>query len=69
MTDAPAGWPSPADFAAPPSTADRERWDDADRSARPARCERVRARFADAGIDADHIIDAALLAIDLGGSR
>ncbi|HET8785652.1 MAG TPA: Xaa-Pro peptidase family protein [Candidatus Limnocylindrales bacterium] len=52
MTLARAAWPTPADFAAPPSGADRRRWDDADRAARPARQERVRARFADAGIDA-----------------
>lgn len=52
MTLARAAWPSPADFAAPPNATDRERWDDADRAARPARRERVRARFADAGIDA-----------------
>ena len=30
---------------------------------------RIADLYADAGIDADHIIDAALLAIDLGGSR
>ena len=44
--------PSPADFAAPPTAADRERWADADREARPARLERLRARFADVGVDA-----------------
>jgi Xaa-Pro aminopeptidase len=47
-----AAWPTPADFAAPPSSADLRRWDDADRAARPARLERVRARLADADIDA-----------------
>src|SRR4029077_13508480 len=44
--------PVPADFAAPPSGADLQRWSEADRAARPARIERVRTRFADAGIDA-----------------
>ena len=52
MTLARATWPSPADFAAPPTAADVARWDEADSAARPARRERVRARFADAGIDA-----------------
>jgi len=47
-----AGWPVVADFAAPPTEADRRRWDEADRAARPGRRDRVRARFADAGIDA-----------------
>ncbi|HEU4671674.1 MAG TPA: M24 family metallopeptidase [Candidatus Limnocylindrales bacterium] len=46
------GWPSPDDFAPPPSAADRERWREADRAARPARIARVRARFAAAGVDA-----------------
>jgi len=44
--------PVPADFASPPSPEDLARWDEADRSARPARLARLRARFADAGIDA-----------------
>jgi Xaa-Pro aminopeptidase len=48
----PAGLPSPADFAAPPSAADRERWAEADRAARPARLARLRARFEAVGIDA-----------------
>ncbi len=53
MTRAASGaLPVPADFAAPPTRADLERWSEADRAARPARIERVRARFADAGIDA-----------------
>ena len=52
MTLARAAWPTPADFPAPPSDADRRRWDEADRAARPARLERVRARFVEAGIDA-----------------
>ena len=52
MTLARAAWPTPADFAPPPTDADRRRWDEADRAARPDRLARVRARFADAGIDA-----------------
>ena len=52
MTRARAAWPTLADFAAPPPDADRGRWDAADRAARPARLARVRARFAEAGIDA-----------------
>jgi Xaa-Pro aminopeptidase len=47
-----AGWPSPADFGTAPTVADVARWEDADRAARPARLARLRARFADAGIDA-----------------
>jgi Xaa-Pro aminopeptidase len=46
------GWPRPEDFAAPPDAARLEAWSEADRSARPARLGRLRARFADAGIDA-----------------
>jgi Xaa-Pro aminopeptidase len=42
----------PADFAAPPTSADFTRWEQADRASRPARLARLRARFADAGIDA-----------------
>ena len=45
-------WPDPADFAAAPGAADAARWREADRAARPARLGRVRARFADAGVDA-----------------
>ncbi len=45
------GWPSPADFAPPPAEADRRRWADADRAARPARIERLRARIEEAGVD------------------
>jgi Xaa-Pro aminopeptidase len=45
-------WPDPADFAAPPSAATRVGWAEADRAARPGRLERLRARFADAGVDA-----------------
>ncbi len=52
MTLTRATWPSPADFAASPTAADRDRWDEADRVARPTRVARFRARFADAGIDA-----------------
>lgn len=44
--------PVPDDFAAPPTSGDRERWREADRAARPARLERLRARFAEAGVDA-----------------
>jgi Xaa-Pro aminopeptidase len=44
--------PQPADFAAPPTSAERERWEEADRAARPARLGRVRARFEAAGVDA-----------------
>jgi Xaa-Pro aminopeptidase len=46
------GWPVPADFAPPPSAADRDGWTEADRAARPARLARLRARFAPAGVDA-----------------
>jgi Xaa-Pro aminopeptidase len=42
----------PGDFAAPPTPADLARWDEADRAARPDRLARLRARFADAGVDA-----------------
>jgi Xaa-Pro aminopeptidase len=45
-------WPAPADFAAPPSPADHARWAEADRVARPRRVERLRERFAAAGVDA-----------------
>ena len=51
MTLARAAWPTPADFAAPPTRADQRRWDEADRAARPERRARVTARFAEAGID------------------
>lgn len=52
MTLARATWPTPADFAAPPTPAERRRWEEADRAARPVRRTRVTARFAEAGIDA-----------------
>jgi len=44
--------PAPGDFAAIPSAADRARWTEADRAARPARLARLRARMAAAGVDA-----------------
>lgn len=44
--------PEPADFATPPTAATLAGWEAADRAARPARLERLRARFAEAGIDA-----------------
>ena len=47
-----ASWPVPADFAGSPSVHDRERWDAADRAARPARLARLRDRFTAAGVDA-----------------
>jgi Xaa-Pro aminopeptidase len=43
--------PHPADFPAPPSDADRDRWAAADAVARPARLARLRARMAAQGID------------------
>lgn len=48
MTD----WPTPADFAAPPVQAQLAAWLASDRASRPVRLGRVRARLADAGIDA-----------------
>ncbi|HZC31707.1 MAG TPA: Xaa-Pro peptidase family protein [Candidatus Bathyarchaeia archaeon] len=47
-----AGLPTPADFGPPPTPADHARWVEADRAARPARLERLRARFEGAGIEA-----------------
>jgi Xaa-Pro aminopeptidase len=47
----PADWPHPADFAAPPTAADRERWAEADRAARPLRLAALRKRMAEAGVD------------------
>src|SRR4051794_22488441 len=44
--------PTEGDFAAPPTAADHDRWRDADRTARPRRVARLRARFEAAGIDA-----------------
>jgi Xaa-Pro aminopeptidase len=48
VTDAPVV----ADFAPPPDAARRAAWVDADRTARPTRLARLRARFAEAGLDA-----------------
>lgn len=45
-------WPDPADFAGPPPAARLAAWDAADRTARPARLARLRARFDGAGVDA-----------------
>jgi Xaa-Pro aminopeptidase len=44
--------PEPADFAPPPSRAQLAAWNEADRAARPGRLDRLRARFAEAGVDA-----------------
>ena len=52
MTVRSPDWPSPADFASPPTPAQLIEWDGLDRLARPARLGRLRARFADAGVDA-----------------
>src|SRR5437870_2916850 len=46
-----ASLPVPADFAGPPSAADRSRWDEADREARPSRLRRLRERMASDGGD------------------
>jgi Xaa-Pro aminopeptidase len=46
------GWPSPSDFASPPGASDRAAWDAADQAARPARLAKLRARFAEAQVDA-----------------
>lgn len=48
MTDVPVV----ADYAPPPDAARRGAWAEADRTARPTRLARLRARFAEAGIDA-----------------
>ena len=47
----PSEWPHPADFAAPPSAADRARWAEADRAARPDRLGRLRERMRKEGVD------------------
>ena len=52
MTKLVRNLPHPADFRAPPSDADRERWTAADTAARPARLARLRARMTEAGVDA-----------------
>jgi Xaa-Pro aminopeptidase len=44
--------PSPADFAVAPTADDLARWAAADRAARPARLARLRARFAQHGVEA-----------------
>ncbi len=44
--------PEPADFAPAPTDRQRAAWLESDRAARPVRLERLRARFADAGVDA-----------------
>ena len=52
VTTARAGLPSPADFAPDPTDRQLERWQESDRAARPQRLARLRARFAESGIDA-----------------
>ncbi|MES1239461.1 MAG: M24 family metallopeptidase, partial [Chloroflexota bacterium] len=47
----PADWPHPADFPAPPTAADRKRWAESDRAARPERLARLRSRMAEGGVD------------------
>jgi Xaa-Pro aminopeptidase/Xaa-Pro dipeptidase len=47
-----AAWPLPAEFAGPPDSRTLAGWLEADRAALPVRLERVRRRFAAAGIDA-----------------
>jgi Xaa-Pro aminopeptidase/Xaa-Pro dipeptidase len=44
--------PEPADFPRPPTAADRDRWDESDRAARPGRLARLRGRFEGAGVEA-----------------
>ena len=44
--------PIPADFSAPPTVADRARWEEADRAARPRRLGRLRERLDREGVDA-----------------
>jgi Xaa-Pro aminopeptidase len=44
--------PIPADFSAPPTVADRARWAEADRAARPRRLGRLRERLDREGVDA-----------------
>ncbi len=44
--------PEPADFAPPPTAADLDRWNEADRAARPGRLARLRGRFEGAGVEA-----------------
>lgn len=52
MTKLVRGLPHPADFQAPPSDLDRDRWTQADAAARPTRLRRLRDRMAAAGVDA-----------------
>jgi len=52
MTAAQRGWPSPADFAPPPTAADHARWAESDAAARPGRLARLRERFASLDVDA-----------------
>jgi len=52
MTNLVRGLPHPADFPSPPSVADRVRWADVDRTARPGRLARLRSRLAAEGVDA-----------------
>lgn len=47
----PDRWPQPADFAAPPSAAQRAAWAEADREARPHRLAALRERMAAEGVD------------------
>jgi Xaa-Pro aminopeptidase len=47
----PADWPHPADFAAPPTAADRTRWAESDRAARPQRLAKLRERMSQEGVD------------------
>jgi Xaa-Pro aminopeptidase/Xaa-Pro dipeptidase len=47
-----ADWPQPADFEAQPDPRRVAAWLEADRAARPSRVDRVRAHFAEAGVDA-----------------
>jgi Xaa-Pro aminopeptidase len=47
----PNEWPHPADFPAPPTAADRQRWAEADRAARPERLAKLRQRMAQEGVD------------------
>ncbi len=47
-----AAWPTPTDFTSAPTPEQRAAWAASDRAARPARLARLRARFAEAGVDA-----------------
>ena len=47
----PADWPHPADFAPPPTAAQRATWAEADRTARPQRLARLRERMVQEGVD------------------